>query len=280
MTTYPPDRHVLRDLGHTTERVARDHAVVRAVVRPELCGPSGGVRAGVLACLVDVTGAMVALGAVLPDWTATADLAYHARRPIREGPVVMTARPIRAGRSIVVVGCEVRDGLGDDGVDSGEPAGIATMTFARIPGSASSITPAAIEEGVGRTTSMALPDSGFRAPFHEALGLRFVDPAAGIVEVDKTGYVRNSFGTINGGVVAATLAAAAEAAGAAATGAPVETLDLQVHYLAQTKEGPARTTADVLRHDDRSAVVRLELHDVSDGTLLALATVGVGVPAA
>jgi acyl-coenzyme A thioesterase PaaI-like protein len=152
------------------------------------------------------------------------------------------------------------------------------MTFARIPGSASTITPGAIEEGVGRVASMALADSGFRSPFHEALGLRVVDVAAGIVEIDKTDYVRNSFGTINGGVVAATFAAAAEAAGASASGAPVEALDLQVHYLAQTKEGPARTSAEVLRHDDRSAVVRLELHDVSDGTLLALATVGVGLP--
>jgi acyl-coenzyme A thioesterase PaaI-like protein len=273
--SYPPEHHVLRDLRFTTERPAADHAVIRAPLVPELRGPGGALLVGALTCLVDVTGAMIGLAAVTPDWVATADLSYHARGPVTEGPVVMTARPVRVGRNLVVVGCAIRDGRGADDPDAGVPAGVATMSFARIPGSASSLEPqdVAPPPGPPTRTSMALPGSGLRAPFRDAIGVRVLDPAAGVVELAKDDYVRNSFGTVNGGVVGAVFDAAAVACAGAAVGVPVDTVGLQVHYLAQTKAGPVRTSADLLRVDDRGATVRLELHDVSDGTLLALATV-------
>lgn len=270
--SYPPERHLLRDLRSSTERVATDHAIVRAPVPPEVCTDAGGMEVGAVCCLVDTVGAMIGLAAVHPDWIATADLAYHSRRAIRSGPVVLEARPARVGKSLVVVRCEVWDGQGSSTPGDGVAAGVATMTFARIPGSATQMRVEDPAAGVGTVTEMALPTSGFTRRFEEELGVRVVDAPGGVLELDKTDYVRNSFGTINGGAMAALLSAAAREAARDASGTPLVTADLQIHYLAQTGEGPARTRADVLRHDDRWATVAVEAVDASTGTVVAMAT--------
>jgi acyl-coenzyme A thioesterase PaaI-like protein len=68
--------------------------------------------------------------------------------------------------------------------------------------------------------------------------------------------------------------AAAEAAARSVASVPYVVADLSIHYLAQTKAGPARTSCRVLRHDDRHAVCELTLVDAgNDDLLLALATV-------
>jgi acyl-coenzyme A thioesterase PaaI-like protein len=111
-------------------------------------------------------------------------------------------------------------------------------------------------------------------PLHDKIGIRLVDAARGIVEVDKHDYVRNSFGTINGGAVGMIFEAAAEHAARAAGDAHYVVADLSVHYLAQTKTGPARTACRVMRHDAAHAVCELSLVDAGAGDqLLALATV-------
>jgi uncharacterized protein (TIGR00369 family) len=147
------------------------------------------------------------------------------------------------------------------------------MTFSRIPASASAVkvNPFA---NVGVRMSNARPSSGVAQPLHDALELRVVDAAGGVVEIEKHDYVRNSFGTINGGVICMVFEAAAEIAARATSDRPYVVADLAVHYLAQTKAGPARTSATVLRHDERHAVCDVRLVDAgNDDQLLALATV-------
>jgi acyl-coenzyme A thioesterase PaaI-like protein len=81
--------------------------------------------------------------------------------------------------------------------------------------------------------------------------------------------VRNSFGTINGGVLGAVFQAAGEAArpGQVAT-------DLQIHYLSQVKVGPARTSGSVSRDAGGHSIVSLRAVDAgNDDQLLDLATV-------
>ncbi len=229
--------------------------------------------------MIDVAGAAVAIVAAAPDWSATADLAYWSVRPIVHGPVICDARLVRAGSGIIVVEADVYDGNGTEDLPS-RRSGHARMSFARIPASAS--RSASKLDRSGQPTSrqtMATPTSELDDPLFEKLALRFVDDAHGIVECDKSDYVRNSFGTINGGVMCAIFEAAAERAARVAAGAPLIARDVQVHYLAQTKVGPARTGARVLRADDRVAVVELRMVDAgNDDNVLCLATVSLSSP--
>ena len=94
--TYPPARHLLRDLGFSGTR-ADDRSVNELVVTPGL-RDDRGVRLGVLATMVDVGGAGIALHAIAPDWIATADLQTHLIRPVTDGVVAVECRPRRGPR--------------------------------------------------------------------------------------------------------------------------------------------------------------------------------------
>jgi acyl-coenzyme A thioesterase PaaI-like protein len=270
---YPPERHVMRDLRSQTHRVAVDRTETSTPVVAEVLDPSGSVHLGVIATVVDMACAGIALSAASPDWIATADLSYHAIGRVTEGPLLAHAHLVRAGVGIIVIGVETYDGHGDDDASRARPAGAGLLTFSRIPASASAITIDRLA-GVGTRSSAALPGSGFTAPILEHIGLRSVDPAHGVIEIDKDEYVRNSFGTINGGIVATVCAEAAAEVASAKAGTTMVATDLQVHYLAQTKAGPARTGTRVLRCSPDGAVVKVRLSDAgNDDLLLAMATV-------
>ena len=126
---------------------------------------------------------------------------------------------------------------------------------------------------VSPRSSMALEHSGLAALLFDALGLVVVDARSGVVELAKTDYVRNSFGTINGGVLTMVVEAAAEAASAAALGRPVTVIDFQIHYLDQTRVGPARTSTTVLRTSATEAVCEVTVVDAgNDDLVLTVAT--------
>lgn len=270
---YPPELHIIRDLRLETLKTAVDHAFVWAPVQPHTRTDAATLRLGVLGAMIDTAGAVLAIATAAPDWIATTDLSYRTIEPLRDGPVICSSRLVRAGATIIVIGVDVFDGHGSDAAETATPCGTGLMTFARIPASASAIKidPFA---NVGVRTSNALDGSGVHVPLYEALDLRIIDPAAGVVEIDKHDYVRNSFGTINGGVVCMVFEAAAEVAARAAGEARYVAADLSVHYLSQTKAGPARTAARVLRHDAQHAVCDISLVDAgNEDQLLALATV-------
>jgi acyl-coenzyme A thioesterase PaaI-like protein len=108
----------------------------------------------------------------------------------------------------------------------------------------------------------------------DRIGVTVVDPGTGVVEIERSDYVRNSFGTINGGVLGAVFQAAAEAMrpGLVAT-------DLQVHYLSQVQAGPARTRGTVSREAHGHTVVTFEAVDAGhQDQLLTLATVTLQAP--
>ncbi|MEO8694834.1 MAG: hotdog domain-containing protein [Acidimicrobiales bacterium] len=269
---YPPERHVLRDFAVTSERVSPALTICSAPLAPAIAHASGRPRVGALAAIIDLAGAATALSSVRPDWIATADLSFTSGEPVSEGPIVVAAHLVRAGANVVVVRVDVGDGHGRDDIAVMRPAGRGLMTFARIPGSASAVsyrdTPPTSPK-----QSMALPTSGFGVPLLEQLGIRVLDPAAGVIEIDRTDYTRNSFGSLNGGVVAIAAEAAAEVL-VASRGLPFEGVDISVNYLSQTRVGPGRTTASLVRLDVHHAVVEVQLVDAgNDNQLLALSTV-------
>jgi acyl-coenzyme A thioesterase PaaI-like protein len=271
--TYPPEKHVIRDLRLEMLKTTIEHAYVWAPRQPHACTDTDTLRVGVIGAMIDSAGAVVALGAAAPDWIATADLSYRTIEPVRVGPVIVSSRLVRAGATIIVIGVDVFDGDGSDAPEGGRACGSGLMTFSRIPASASAVAVNPFTN-IGVRTTNALEHSWLDVPLHDRIGLRIVDAAAGVVEIDKHDYVRNSFGTINGGAICMVFEAAAEVASRAAGARPYVAADLAVHYLAQTKTGPARTSCRVLRHDDRHAVCELTLVDAgNDDLLLALATV-------
>lgn len=259
--SYPPPRHLLRDLGISGTREP-GRAMNRIRIEPGLVdGP--GVRLGVLATVVDATGASVALAAVQPDWIATANLSIHLHAPIPGGTVEVDCRPLRVGVGTVVVGAEIRD-------DQGLLCGSGRMAFARIPGSATSAggdrsDPPA---GGGPVTFSIDGGTAMSEPILARCGLEPVGP--GQLRFDKAEYIRNSFGTVNGGV----LALAAEAAAVSAGGAGFAR-DLQIHYLEQIGDGPVGATAHVVRSEHHGFLCDVRIEDRSDGRLVAVADVHV-----
>jgi acyl-coenzyme A thioesterase PaaI-like protein len=240
--SYPPPEHLLRDLAVVTEVHPGTGSVDTEVVAEAPitdAGRSGrGLRVGLLATLVDLAGASIALASVRPDWIATADLGVHLARPAQAGVVRVTARPLRIGTGTVSVRADIDDEEGW--------AGTAAMTFARIPGSATSVV---LDERPAGSRSSFDPGAGFGTSAIDRMGLVLVEP--GIVELEPGPYVRNSFGTINGGAAATT--------------------DLAVRYLAQTRSGTVRTRVRPIGIETTSASVEIDLVEVDTANLLATA---------
>ena len=101
-------------------------------------------------------------------------------------------------------------------------------------------------------------------------GFDIVGP--GQLRFEKDPYVANSFGTVNGGV----MAFAAEAAAVSAAGGG-DALDLQIHYLEQVGDGPVGVTAEIVRDagDGDTVLADVRLEDRADRRLVAVATVGI-----
>ena len=261
---YPPERHVLRDLRLWTERGEGGSRSGLEVV-PQILGPAGDVRAGVLATLVDIAGGELAVKSALPEWIATSDLVLHRLRHV-EGKR-LEARPalVRRSRQTIVLEVTLADARPD-------PVGLAAMTFAVVPARA-----AQRRMGIGASparTEFALPGSGLDAPLVERIGARCLDAAAGCFELAIDSYVVNSLGALQGGMAALLVDLAAEAAGGAALGCACQTSDLSLNYLSLARESPVRTSARVLRVRAEEALVRVETRDAS-GRLGALGSVSV-----
>ena len=77
---FPPERHVIRDLAMTSQRVAEGRHVTVAPVPDSVRDRAGRPMVGLLATLADAVAAGVVLPAVNPDWTA--------RSSVRSGPTL------------------------------------------------------------------------------------------------------------------------------------------------------------------------------------------------
>lgn len=258
---YPPAVHLLRDLAVSGERSA-GLATNRLAHHPGLSDRRGGVRLGVLATLVDMTGAGIALATVAPDWIATADLSCHLTAPVA-GDATVVCRPLRAGSSTVVVGAEIIDA-------EGRVCGLGRMAFARIPGRATRVE---VDRRRSGDTEPVLFSMDGGSPIDDSVldrcGVKVLAP--GSLELDKSPYVQNSFGTINGGVQALVAEAAAVSAIAGS-----HAIGQQIHYLEQVGAGPVRVDAEIMRTGP-APLCEVRLVDSSDDRLVAVADVVVAV---
>ena len=267
---YPPERHILRDLKLESERPERGRALSYAPLCPAVLTPTGAARLGLIGAVADASGALTALIEALPNRIATQDLSYTASGFAHQGPLIASTRLLRTGQSLITVATTLADGGGNDDPDQAEPIGQAIMSFALIPHREGNADLSHLEAESMERRTMALPSSGFKdASLWEALQLEVVNAAAGVVQVPMTDYVRNSFGTINGGVMIMAAEAAAEVAAQEALGAPVAAMSLNYRFLDQTRIGPAQTQTTLMRHDDQSAVAVVRLTDTQRDRHLA-----------
>jgi len=280
--TYPPAKHVMRDLDITTLVVSRTRSIGVIPITDALhTGPPGNRAAalGLTSIVADTQAAMVALIAAEPDWIATVDLSLHEVAPVTGSTMLVDARLVRAGSNIIVVRVDSYDvgdrrdieALADVDVPSADLDLCATglVSFARIPASASAVgTRLKPGERVGIVSPTA-PGQPEPRPLLERIGLQIVDAAAGAVELPRTPYVGNSFGAVNGGVLGMVFQGAAEAAHPGR-----RAVDIQTHYLSQAKTGPVRTRLQPVRQAADHAVCRIEAVDAGhNDQLLAVAVV-------
>ena len=101
------------ELGIVLEAAGPEEARGRLSWAPELCTAGGVLHGGVLMALADSVGAVCA-SLNLPEGatTTTTSSSTVFLRGVREGEVAATARPLHAGRTVVVVRTDLADGAG------------------------------------------------------------------------------------------------------------------------------------------------------------------------
>jgi uncharacterized protein (TIGR00369 family) len=262
MESYPPRRHLLRDLR---VRVSRQGVLWSACapVLTQVCGAGGTARASFLAALVDVAGGRTGAALAQSGTVLTQEVSLHVLRPVPAGEVCASVRVLRDGRSLVVYDAALAD-------EQGRPVARASMTSSKIARSAS------VDPRAGRPgdwVELALPDSGLSAPLFDYAGLRPAGEDA--VELDLVPQLANGLGILHGAVQLLVVEAAAERAARRATARALVTSDLSVRYLEPGRKGPFRASAELLRATEHGCLARVELVDLGEsGALVAIGDVG------
>ena len=100
-------------LGMELVSATREEVVGRLAWRKELTTTGGALHGGVLMSLADNLGGVCAyLNLPAGAGTATISSSTNFMRGVREGHVTATTRPLRVGRTVIVVQTDIRDGAG------------------------------------------------------------------------------------------------------------------------------------------------------------------------
>jgi uncharacterized protein (TIGR00369 family) len=100
-------------LGMELVSAKPEEVVGRLAWREELCTTGGALHGGALMSLADNLGGVCAyLNLPAGAGTATISSSTNFLRGVREGNVTATARPLRVGRTVIVVQTELRDEAG------------------------------------------------------------------------------------------------------------------------------------------------------------------------
>jgi uncharacterized protein (TIGR00369 family) len=100
-------------LGMELVSATLDDVVGRLAWREELCTTGGALHGGAIIGLADNLGGVCAyLNLPAGAGTATISSSTNFMRGVREGYITATARPLRVGRTVIVVQTELRDDKG------------------------------------------------------------------------------------------------------------------------------------------------------------------------
>jgi uncharacterized protein (TIGR00369 family) len=281
---YPPAEHILRDLDLEVEVRPDATASAWLPVSRHLLAANGGVQAGVLAILVDIVGGAIATRVLYPDRTATADLQLQLLRPTAGPEVEARVSVLRRGRTTLVLEVVLLDAPGGRLPGEGAPNAWATMTYAVLP---RNDDPPLMQPLPSEAERTQIGPASLSRPVLDAIGVEMDAPGSARVVLPLGDYVSNTFGALQGGVMALLGATGGSSAIEAALGLPrgaASTVDLQVAYLAMGRVGPIVSEPDSTMIDDvtetehaASAVIRL-LDRGGDDRLVAVVQVGAVTP--
>lgn len=277
--SYPPPDHVLRDLPFHLEVLGADRQVARL-----RCDADTSL--GAVATVLDVLGGSLCAAVVAPDWMATSTLTLRVGALPSSGVLELRAWVLRAGRRSVTIEVALHH------TDTGRPVGDATLSFARLERRDTNLALSDLSVEVGRRVEFERILDGEVPSFDRAIGtVAQQEGTGGVTITELRPYVLNSFGALNGGVVAGVAISAARhwaSSGLGAVGADAVVDEVAVHHLGQGRTGPVRSTAREVTGAGAPGgrrVVRVELVDTGieigtddrasgDGRLMAVAHVG------
>jgi acyl-coenzyme A thioesterase PaaI-like protein len=212
------ESHFIGELG-LTHWVDRDVSYGKADITAEMLVPGTSiVRIGILATFADLVAGQPPSGAMNP----TTDLSVHIHCPTEMSTVHLESRLVKAGATLVVI--ETR--LTADHQAAPFATSLATFMNRKI-------------QSTGRPNQHSVR---LGLPVAERIGARVTGP--GTVEMMIRDDVGNSFGTVQGGVLAVLAELAAESA--LDQDDPFVITDLDARYLNRVKVGPVEATAEIL----------------------------------
>ena len=258
---YPPDRHFFRDLQYTLHcEEGREFGGFPA--QPHLLSSPGAPPVGALATLVDMVTGRTGLREASPLYPVTSDIDLRVLKTGHFDAFSVTADSLRCGKRNIVLSADIFGERGEMRI----PIGYAHANFALLP---------PVEEfPLGRipgnhdAVEYSLQGSALSAPLREQIGIREIDAAHGVLEIDICEYVMNPLGVLQGGVFAILAEAAAEDMQRCATGRDRRVRDLSIRYLAAGRDGPIQTRGRLLRSEPESSLIRIELRDAGNADLL------------
>ena len=263
---YPPYGHVLRHVGLDQRFQPNGDVLTSMPISDDLLDQGGAVRVGALVILVDSAAGVLSHTRVRPDWLATTDMKYHSIRPTSGEGLDSVTRIIRSGKRSILSQTIL--------TDTGGEIGRAWVTYARLPRREDTPTVEGNDDDPNRRLHY-LEDPAFerdgRLPLDDYIGMR-VRAGELTIDVSHSDRIRNSFGSIQGGVAATLVERIGTLAAEQALGVPARALDIHVHYLGQSTTGPFRADGSILRVTGDTVTTEVTIIDAADGRVLDIAT--------
>jgi acyl-coenzyme A thioesterase PaaI-like protein len=209
-------------------------------------------RPSVLATIADCVAGIPAGLMIVPTLSVTLDIAVRIVAPVTGDRLEMKGELVKVGRSTVA---------GEVFFYDAETMATVAYSYLTFMGS-----PRPQDHAPAFTRGMRTVGS-MQEPFAENVGAHILEP--GVVEIERTPYVVQAAGSLQGGIVALIGEMAAESL----LGSPV--IDLDVRYLSAVRVGPGLATAT----DLGDGVVRVEVRDLGrEGRLTSLVSARVAPP--
>ena len=244
----------MREQGEPTPGTARMTGTARAA--DHLRAPGGNVYAGALLTMADSVAGLCSGLAALPGWVVSTNLMLHVMRVDDPGDLRLDAHVLRAGRNAVVTAVRIV-------TDSGRLVADGMLTSAVL-------SPVGGPPEYARPLELTAPvlEHADPATWPEFLGTRAID--ATTVALDIAPLLRNPWGILHGGAIAALVDTAAEHV----TGPGSRTADVALHFLAPGRVGPVAARAERIGTRADGELVRVEVVDVGAADrVMALAIV-------
>jgi acyl-coenzyme A thioesterase PaaI-like protein len=210
-------------------------------------------RPSVLATIADCVAGIPAGLMITPTMSVTLDIVVRIVAPARGDRLELKGDLVKVGRSTVA---------GEVFFYDAETMATVAYSYATFMGS-----PRPQDLAPPFTRGMRTVGS-MEEPFPEHVGAHILEP--GVVEIERTPFVVQAAGSLQGGIVALIGEMAAESL----LGSPV--IDLDVRYLSAVRVGPGLATATALG----DGVARVEVRDLGrDGRLTSLISARVAAAA-